>query len=142
MLAKFTMRPQPLSRIPPTKARHRLNVPVTLTAKVAAHSSAVVSHSGLFGPTIPALLTRMSTGPMRSAAAATAAGSLTSVMMSAPGAMSSVMTSIASRVRRSAQARPSPLAPPVITAVRVISASLPARTRVWHVNHEAGGIAA
>src|ERR1035438_10435338 len=75
MLAKLTILPQPFSRIPPTKARQRLKVPVTFTAKVAAHSSGVISHSGLFGPTIPALLIRMSTGPMRSAAAATAAGS-------------------------------------------------------------------
>jgi len=64
MLATLTMRPQPRSIMPGAKARHRWKLPVTLTDIVAAHSASSTSHSGLFGPTIPAQLTRMSIGPM------------------------------------------------------------------------------
>ena len=68
----LTTRPSPLAHAG-TKARHALKTPVALTSMVLRHSPGSTSQSGRsVGPTIPALLTRMSTGPIRSAAAATA----------------------------------------------------------------------
>ena len=126
MLARLTIRPQPRSRMPGTTARHMWNVPVTLTANVVAHSSSLTSQSGLFGPTMPAELTRMSTRPIRARAAATAPASVTSATTSASSDRSRVTTVIASWASRSALARPMPLAPPVMTATRSM-VSLPWR---------------
>jgi hypothetical protein len=119
MLAMFTILPHPRSTICGTNARQVLNVPVTLTAKVLAHSASSTSTSGLLGPTMPALLTRMSIGPTSATTEAIADESDTSTVMSAPSAMSSVNTRMPSVTRRCAAARPSPLAPPVMSAVRI-----------------------
>src|SRR6185436_18003037 len=118
MLAMLTMRPQPRSRMPGTNAWHVLKVPCTLTAKVCIQPSSGTSHSGTLGPTTPAEFTRMSTGPIRSAAARTAAASETSTRTSAPSARSSVTTVTPSAASRAAVAAPIPLRPPVTTAVR------------------------
>ena len=67
---------------------------------------------------MPAELTRMSTGPIASMAAPTAAGSVTSATTSASPDTSRVTTVIPSWPSRFALARPMPLAPPVMTAVR------------------------
>jgi hypothetical protein len=63
MLARFTTRPQPRSRMPGTKIRIVFTVPSTLMSRTRRHSSAVVSSSGLFAPTMPAELTSTSTAP-------------------------------------------------------------------------------
>src|SRR4051794_38019628 len=118
MLAMLTIRPQPRSRMPGTNARQVWKMPLTLTAKACSHRSTGPSHSGTFGPTMPAELTRMSTGPACAAAASTAAASVTSTRRSAPPVTSSVMTRTPSSASRAAVAAPSPLMPPVTTAVR------------------------
>ena len=64
MLARFTTRPQPRSRMPGTKTRMVFTVPSTLMSRTRRHSCAVVSSSGLFAPTMPAELTSTSTGPI------------------------------------------------------------------------------
>ena len=69
MLAMLTMRPHPRSIMPGTTARVTLKMPCTFTSNVRAHSSGATSHIGSFGPTIPALLIRMSTRPTAATAA-------------------------------------------------------------------------
>ena len=64
ILARFTTRPQPRSRMPGTKIRIVFTVPSTLMSRTRRHSCAVVSSSGLFAPTMPAELTSTSTGPI------------------------------------------------------------------------------
>ncbi len=49
--------------MPGTNAWQVLKVPRTFTAKVRSQPSSGISHSGAFGPTTPAELTRMPTGP-------------------------------------------------------------------------------
>ena len=125
MLARLTTRPQPRSRMPGTKTRMVFTVPRTLTSRTRCHSCVVVSSSGLFAPTMPAELTRTSTGPIRSATSRSAASSVTSAMMStvtsAGPDRSRVVTVRPSARSRAALAAPSPLAPPVTRAVRGIT---------------------
>src|SRR5215210_4757747 len=98
MLAKFTTRPQPRSTMPGTHARIMFTVPITLTSSTRRHSATVVSSSGSLGPTIPAELTSTSTGPISLATCCTASSSV---------------------------AAPSPLPPPVTSAVLLVVMSLP-----------------
>src|SRR5690242_11675065 len=121
MLARLTTRPQPRSRMPGTKTRMAFTMPRTLTSRTRCHSCVVVSSSGLFAPTMPAELTRTSTGPIRPATSRSAASSVTSAVMSAGPDRSRVVTMRPSPRSRAALAAPSPLAPPVTRAVRGIT---------------------
>src|ERR1700761_862720 len=125
MLAMLTTRPQPRSFMPGTNTRSALTVPSTLTSRTWRHSSPVVSSSGLPGPTIPAELTRTSTGPVSAATRRSAASSVTSAVTSAPAPRSSVITVSPSARSRSAVAAPSPLAPPVTSAVLDVATGSP-----------------
>src|SRR5690349_21043541 len=121
MLARLTTRPQPRSHMPGTKTRMAFTIPSTLTSRTRCHSCVVVSSSGLFAPTMPAELTRTSTGPIRPATSRRAASSVTSAVMSAGPDRSRVVTVRPSARSRAALAAPSPLAPPVTRAVRGIT---------------------
>src|SRR5690349_8821344 len=121
MLARLTTRPQPRSHMPGTKTRMAFTIPSTLTSRTRCHSCVVVSSSGLFAPTMPAELTRTSTGPIRPATSRSAASSVTSAVMSAGPDRSRVVTVRPSARSRAALAAPSPLAPPVTRAVRGIT---------------------
>ena len=68
-------------------------------------------HSGLFGPTLPALLIGMSIKPIWSAAVATATESEMSMTTSAPSPTSNVMTLMPSSASRKALERLRPLTP-------------------------------
>ena len=125
MLARFTTRPQPRSRMPGTKVRIVFTVPSTLMSRTRRHSCAVVSSSGLFAPTMPAELTSTSTEPIWSATWRSAASSVTSAVTSAGPLTSRVITVRPSARSRAALAAPSPLAPPVTRAVRGMTATLP-----------------
>ena len=125
MLARFTTRPQPRSRMPGTKTRMVFTVPSTLMSRTRRHSSAVVSSNGLFAPTMPAELTSTSTGPIRLATSRSATSSVTSAVTSAGPLTSSVIAVRPSARSRAALAAPSPLAPPVTRAVRGMTATLP-----------------
>ena len=113
MLAKLTIRPHPVCTIPGGERTDGVDDAETFTSRVRRHASDVVSRRGTLGPTIPAEFTRISIGPASAAARATAMSSVTSTCRSTGPATSSVMTSMPSARRRSAEAAPNPLAAPV-----------------------------
>ena len=100
-----TMRPQPAATMSGTAACTQVNVPVRLTAMIRSHVSAVMSSSGS-NDSMPALVTRISTGPSsartRANAASTEARSATST---------STAIDLAARVGRARRRRPRRRAP-------------------------------
>ncbi len=133
-----TMRPQPAASMSATAACTQVNVPVRLTAMMRSHVSGVMSSSAV-NDSMPALVTRSSTGPSPartlSKAAATDARSATSTSTasaSAPVACtcaaaasaaapfwSRIATRWPSAANCNATPSPMPDAPPVTTATRL-----------------------
>src|SRR5919108_73346 len=131
----LTMRPPPCARMAGVTARTQFQIPLTLTAITRSHSVSGMSSKrcGLRLAKAAALLTRMSMRPKRRSVSSTVQrtepASLTSVrtprtrseeasFSAAPAgsAMSAMTIRAPSATKRCEYAKPSPLAPPVMTA--------------------------
>jgi hypothetical protein len=110
----LTIRPQPRSLIPGANARISRIDAMTWSSQSPFQSSSVSSSSER-AKLVPALLTRMSTGPgARSAIRSAASGSVTSI----PSPRETRSTFAPSASSMSAVAAPIPLVAPVTTATR------------------------